>query len=106
MASSELKNPVGEAAQEPPRKRQKLSPTPTPTSNTNTVTTDDNKSKMDSKPTRLDTVGEISDGREAEVGILHFVNTSNPGFSGILKQRYVHCIFSSSSHSNTIYEHT
>ncbi|RDL32109.1 uncharacterized protein BP5553_09511 [Venustampulla echinocandica] len=29
-----------------------------------------------------------SDSREADVGILHFVNTSNPGFSGTLKMRY------------------
>jgi tRNA pseudouridine13 synthase len=27
--------------------------------------------------------------REAQVGILHFVNLSNPGFSGTLKQRCV-----------------
>ena len=87
MASSELKMPVGEAATEPPRKRQKLSPTPT-------SNTDDNKAKMDSKASRLDVIGETSDGREAEVGILHFVNASNPGFSGVLKQRYVNCYIS------------
>ncbi|KAH6684297.1 putative Multisubstrate pseudouridine synthase 7 [Halenospora varia] len=29
-----------------------------------------------------------SEGREVEVGIKHFVNTSNPGFNGILKMRY------------------
>ena len=27
--------------------------------------------------------------REAEAGILHYVNKSNPGFQGVLKQRYV-----------------
>lgn len=31
--------------------------------------------------------------REAEVGILHFVNSSNVGFTGILKQRYVKLSF-------------
>jgi hypothetical protein len=87
MASSELTMPVGEAAQEPPRKRQRLSPTP----NTNA---DDNNAKMDHRSSRLDVVGEISDGREAEVGILHFVNSSNSGFSGVLKHRYVNCAFS------------
>ncbi|TVY34387.1 Multisubstrate pseudouridine synthase [Lachnellula occidentalis] len=85
---SELKMSVGEAATEPPRKRQKLSPTPTPTPNTTTTTTDGKKANMDHKPSRLDVVGETSDGKEAEVGILHFVNASNPGFSGVLKQRY------------------
>ncbi|TVY17982.1 Multisubstrate pseudouridine synthase 7 [Lachnellula arida] len=87
MASLESKVSVGEAAAgvEPPRKRQKLSPTP----NTNTTTTtDDNKTNMDHRPSKLDVVGETSDGKEAEVGILHFVNASNPGFSGVLKQRY------------------
>ncbi|TVY50580.1 Multisubstrate pseudouridine synthase 7 [Lachnellula cervina] len=86
---------VGEAATatgvEPPRKRQKLSPTPNPnttTTTTTTTTTDDNKPTMDHRPSKLDVVGETSDGKEAEVGILHFVNASNPGFSGVLKQRY------------------
>ncbi|TVY32760.1 Multisubstrate pseudouridine synthase [Lachnellula subtilissima] len=89
MASSELKMSFGEgkgeAANGPPRKRQKLSPNP----NTNsTTTTDDNKTNMDHRSSKLDVVGETSDGKEAEVGILHFVNASNPGFSGVLKQRY------------------
>lgn len=32
--------------------------------------------------------------REKECGILHFVNESNPGFTGVLKQRYVLLSFS------------
>lgn len=102
MASLELKMSVGEAATatgvEPPRKRQKLSPTPNPnTTITTTTTTDDNKPTMDHRPSKLDVVGETSDGKEAEVGILHFVNASNPGFSGVLKQRYVNAAFYSAS---------
>ena len=31
----------------------------------------------------------LSHSREREVGILNWVNEKNPGFEGILKQRYV-----------------
>jgi tRNA pseudouridine13 synthase len=35
--------------------------------------------------------------KEKQVGILHFVNASNPGFSGVLKQRYIPIAFLSPS---------
>jgi len=88
MASVELDVRAGESEVEPPRKRQRLSPTPT------SKTAAEAKGKMDDRSSRLENSGEISDGREAEVGILHFVNSSNPGFSGVLKHRYVNCSFS------------
>ena len=85
MASSEAPE------REPPRKRQRLSPPPPPPSTTSTTQQPaKNVDKMEDQRTKL----IVSDNgfqpeRETEVGILHFVNTSNPGFSGTLKQRYV-----------------
>lgn len=69
----------------PPPKRQKMSP-----SSTINTTQPDKDVKMDDRKTQL----VVSDNgfqfeREAQAGILHFVNLSNPGFSGTLKQRYV-----------------
>jgi hypothetical protein len=87
MASAELDVRVGESEVEPPRKRQRLSPTPT------SKTADEKKLKMDDRSSRLENVGSVSDGREAEVGILWFVNAENPGFEGVLKHRYVQLLF-------------
>jgi tRNA pseudouridine13 synthase len=83
MASS---NP-NDVVSGPPPKRQKMSPA---TSSTINTTQPDKDVKMDDRKTQL----VVSDNgfqpeREAEVGILHFVNLSNPGFSGTLKQRCV-----------------
>jgi hypothetical protein len=69
---------------EPARKRQKLSP-PSPHSGhvvNNTV----NNSMSEAQTMALNTMISQRD-REAQAGILCFVNESNPGFSGILKQR-------------------
>lgn len=81
---SDLANNVGES----PRKRQRLSPsiesntTSTPQHlSRNIPMIDPNKLVADSTGFQLE--------REAQVGILHFVSSTNSGFSGILKQRYV-----------------
>jgi tRNA pseudouridine13 synthase len=88
MASSNSQDVVDS---EPPRKRQRLSPPPPPfTSSTTTQEAESKIAKMD------DTIKQavVSDTgfqpeREAQVGILHFVNSENIGFTGTLKQRYV-----------------
>jgi hypothetical protein len=89
MASPNFEN---EAAG-PPTKRQKISAeTPSIVNTTQPVTTTQpgKDVKMDDRKTHLAVVDNgFQPEREAEVGILHFVNTSNPGFSGTLKQRYV-----------------
>lgn len=81
MASS---NP-DDVVSEPPPKRQKMSP-----SSTINTTQPDKDVKMDDRKTQLVVLDSgFQYEREAQVGILHFVNLSNPGFSGTLKQRYV-----------------
>jgi hypothetical protein len=89
MASLDLEN---EAAG-PPTKRQKISAeAPSIINTTQPVGTPKSGKdvKMDDRKTHLVVVDNgFQPEREAEVGILHFVNTSNPGFSGTLKQRYV-----------------
>jgi uncharacterized membrane-anchored protein len=94
---------------EPPRKRQKLSSTQSQPLNTTpsqlTAPLDlDLLAKMEAAATQPAQASQASqaklpvpsDGtfqpeKEAQVGILHFVSvsTKNPGFSGVLKQRYV-----------------
>jgi hypothetical protein len=74
---------------EPPRKRARLSPS-TNSPSTNTIQQPP-KDVMIMEPYTVQTV--MSDSgfqpeREFQVGILHFVNSSNPGFTGTLKQRY------------------
>jgi hypothetical protein len=75
---------------EPPRKRPRLSPQPSSSNTTTTQHTANQGATMDGtiKQTVMSDNG-FQPEREAQVGILHFVNASNPGFSGILKQRYV-----------------
>ena len=78
---------------EPPTKKQKIT-TETPstinTTESDTATRPSKGVKMDDRETNLVVVHNgFQPEREAQVGILHFVNTSNPGFSGTLKQRYV-----------------
>lgn len=41
------------------------------------------------KPKIAEISTNLSHSREREVGILNWVNEKNPGFEGILKQRYV-----------------
>lgn len=41
------------------------------------------------KPKIAEVSTNLSHSREREVGILNWVNEKNPGFEGILKQRYV-----------------
>jgi hypothetical protein len=85
MASSESLNDV-----EPPRKRQRLSPTTQhPPSSTNATLPQ--AAKMEDhtiKETVMSDSGFQPD-REAQAGILHFVNKQSLGFTGTLKQRYV-----------------
>ncbi|TVY76006.1 Multisubstrate pseudouridine synthase [Lachnellula suecica] len=100
MASAELRMVVDEA--EPPRKRQRLSPTST----TTTTSAPAEKKKMDHRSSKLDVVGEVSDGKEAQVGILHFVNASNPGFSGVLKHRYTDFLVNEIGLDGTVYHLT
>lgn len=78
-------------AQEPARKRQKLSPPAhtnishaSPNTNSNTG----NSLKMEAtEPAKGNETRQLD--REAQVGILHFVSPASSGFSGILKQRFV-----------------
>lgn len=90
MASSNSQDVVAE----PPRKRQKLSPPPSTATTTTTknVAGEQTVEAMNEPKTQMQIV--VSDNgfqpeREQAVGILHFVNATNPGFSGTLKQRYV-----------------
>ena len=81
-------NPPDNVVSEPPRKRQKISPPPS-FSTTATAQSSKSVTKMDDSRTQ----NAVSDNgfqpeREIACGILHFVNSSNPGFSGTLKQRY------------------
>ncbi|KAI9744129.1 MAG: hypothetical protein M1818_002281 [Claussenomyces sp. TS43310] len=81
------------AALEPARKRQRLSqPSPSRTTsasfsearrNSPTDTTVSSPS-----PNFIQSTSSEEMEREAKAGILQFVNETNPGFSGILKQRY------------------
>src|SRR4051812_15723860 len=92
----------GESIQSP-RKRQKLeSSSSTTTSqlldtpqlntinpdsalnNNSDITMEDNKQKQQDP-----LINASQPDREAEAGILHYVNKSNPGFQGVLKHRYV-----------------
>jgi hypothetical protein len=87
MASSNSQDVVTE----PPRKRQRLSPPPsTSTSATTTPEAGSKVVKMDDtiKQSVMSDTG-FQPEREVQVGILHFVNSENPGFTGTLKQRYV-----------------
>jgi hypothetical protein len=83
-------------ASQPPPKRQKISPTQSkPSISTSTAQqTDKPAAKMDHMPTQMVvSVNGFQPEREIKVGITHFVNHENPGFSGTLKQRYVTDIF-------------
>lgn len=79
---------------EPPRKRQKLSPSP-PTSTPVTTShahepPQDTDTTMAEAPHSSTSPGiSVSSDIERSVGILQFVNAKNPGFTGILKQRQV-----------------
>jgi len=78
------------------RKRQKLSSTTTSTpdpqsNNTNNQNSHNETAMSLPKPKPTGTV-VVNASREEELGILQYVNTTNPGFTGILKQRYVHVI--------------
>ena len=85
MASSDLQDVA-----EPPRKRQRLSPLPSTT--TTIATTQEAKSKVAKMDSTINQIVISDTGfqpeREVQVGILHFVNSENIGFTGTLKQRY------------------
>lgn len=71
---------------EPARKRQKLSP---PLSQHSAHVTNNIMSNAMSEAQTMAHNAMMSQcDREAQAGILYYVNESNPGFSGILKQRY------------------
>jgi hypothetical protein len=71
----------------PPTKRQKIS---TETPSIVPTTQPEIPTEMDHQKTHLTIVDNgFQPEREYQVGILCFVNNSNPGFSGTLKQRYV-----------------
>jgi tRNA pseudouridine13 synthase len=70
---------------EPARKRQKLSPPPPqPVHAANTFVS----KTMSEAQAMAHNLMLAQREREAQAGILCFVNESNPGFCGILKQRY------------------
>jgi tRNA pseudouridine13 synthase len=74
---------------ETPRKRQRLSPSQYSTPG-NATAASEQIAKMDDliKQTVMSDTG-FQPEREAQVGILYFVNSENLGFTGTLKQRYV-----------------
>lgn len=92
-----------------PRKRQKLdSSLATPISSTSSsrlnIATSSNPIANSSDKMEIDPPGQslVSDvplssrpehAQEVRSGILHYVNKKNPGFQGILKQRYVYLSF-------------
>ena len=82
---------------ESPRKRQRLSPS-IESINTTTTTQQLTRNIPMMEPNKLvaDSTGFQLE-RETQVGILHFVSSTNSGFSGILKQRYVHFTTTSNS---------
>lgn len=93
-----MASPILTGAVEPPRKRQRLSPplqsqsqpqlqSSTINPSEKTTTTAATTAVMEARVPVTDT--GFQPGREAAVGIREFVNASNPGFSGTLKQRYV-----------------
>ena len=92
----------GEAApqfSEPPRKKQRVS-TPEPLIDNITSTSIPGAKanelvNMDDDHPRNTTNNDhdAQTERELEVGILHYVNSTNLGFTGILKKRYVHLLF-------------
>jgi len=86
MASSEGQDVVAE----PPRKRQRISPQPSTAASTQLEPVKVAKMEDTIKQTVVSDTGFQPD-REKEVGILHFVNEENRGFTGTLKQRYVIC---------------
>jgi len=101
MASSNA--PDGEA--EPPRKRQRI--TPPSTSPSTSAAQPQLQGPIDEKKTGSSVTSApnmeirgpaamngFEPGKEAAVGILCFVNDSNPGFVGTLKQRYVSNLYS------------
>jgi hypothetical protein len=79
----------------PPPKRQKISQAPLKhddNDNNNKNIDDDDKHVKFPSVTMHATVDGLDDfaldqEKERNVGILHFVNAANPGFSGVLKQR-------------------
>jgi tRNA pseudouridine13 synthase len=77
-----------------PRKRQKLSPGASPShpdTSTQPVPPDGKPVAAMDEPLVTMALSEtgFQPERETECAILHFVNASNPGFTGVLKQRYV-----------------
>lgn len=76
-------------ALESPRKRQRLSPSTDSGANIAPQPQSRNIPMMDANKLVADSTGFQLE-RESQVGILHFVSSTNSGFSGILKQRYVY----------------
>jgi hypothetical protein len=83
---------------EPPSKRQRLSQEQTTThpkmAESLGQDAQDNSTEVDIKKETIFEIKAVDtkfnpDSREAEAGILHFVNDNGLGFSGTLKQRYV-----------------
>lgn len=87
MASS-----ISPSADEHPPKRQKLSSSHNPSTSTPYITTHPTALGAAAKSSTRTQIVMSESGfqpdREEQVGISHFVNTSNVGFTGVLKQRY------------------
>lgn len=86
-----MASPIAGESMEPPRKRQRLSPSPTSILSTTTATNheppEDETAAIAPALNMITTPVGFHGLREHSVGILHFVNEQNPGFEGILKQR-------------------
>ncbi|TAQ88272.1 hypothetical protein B7494_g3369 [Chlorociboria aeruginascens] len=78
----------------PPSKRQRLSPSnsqpqpPPPLPSSVHPPTSPISFTTPSTPTVMERPKDAVAVREEEVGILHYVNSKNPGFTGVLKHRY------------------
>lgn len=74
----------------PPRKRQRiLSPSLTNSTTSTQMSLEGTAAKSCGHNRTVMSDTGFQPDREAQVGIIHFVNSANVGFTGTLKQRYV-----------------
>lgn len=94
MTIPEMASSISPSADEPPAKRQKISPPPSPSTSTSynpTHLTAPEASANSRKLTRaVMSESGFQPERELQVGITQFVNTENLGFEGVFKHRYAH----------------
>jgi hypothetical protein len=85
-----MASPVAARMEDSPRKRQKLSPPPpAPSAHVTEPPSENTTVAMEDYQDHSAANAQRDLGREESVGIRCFVNQTNKGFSGILKQRQV-----------------